>query len=115
MAGTKPVTSARIEELAKKPGTHRVEADLYHQVKGGVSWLGRHWITDRGWQGQGLVARLWELRQDPGKTSLADARARRDADRVRLHTGYNPFEENAAEKAAQAEAERPRKTFREPP
>jgi hypothetical protein len=52
---------------------------------------------------------------DPGKTSLADARARRDADRVRLHTGYNPFEENAAEKAAQAEAERPRKTFREPP
>jgi hypothetical protein len=40
----KSITVEEVKQLAKKPGTHRVDHCLYLQVKGGASWLGRHWI-----------------------------------------------------------------------
>jgi hypothetical protein len=45
--------------------------------------------------------------------SLADARARRDADLVRLRAGYNPVEDRKQKEAERKAEERPRKKFKQ--
>jgi integrase len=106
----KSITVEEVKQLAKKPGTHRVDHCLYLQVKGGASWLGRHWIKAEGkdwWPGYGPFG------TEPGKVSLADARARRDADLVRLRAGYNPVEDRKQKEAERKAEERPRKKFKQ--
>jgi integrase len=69
-----------------------------------VSWLGRYVIGGKEyWPGYGSYPEV----------SLADARAKRDADCARIHAGGNPVAERKQAREKNRIDERPRKKFRE--
>jgi integrase len=105
MAKTVTVMSAKeVERLSKVQGMHRVDSGLYLQCKGNaVSWLGRYTFNGKPrWPGYGAYP----------ATSLAEARARRNADRDSLHNGADPVAQREAARTAEKEAEKLRKKFK---
>jgi integrase len=100
------LTAKEVEQLAKRPGDHRVDTGLYLQVKNGAcSWLHRYRFKGaQRWSGLGAYP----------ETTLAAARKKRDVEQGQIREGVDPVAERKAKRTASPPAEvRPKKTFRD--